>query len=68
MDESQIFAAAVQLATPAERSAYLDAACAGAYFHGLAGDLAAAELGPAGMTAGDVIDRIPYALAQAVRH
>ncbi|MEK6525969.1 MAG: NAD(P)H-hydrate dehydratase, partial [Nitrospirota bacterium] len=42
-----------------------DAACAGVYFHGLAGDLAAAQLGPAGMTAGDVIDRIPYALTHA---
>jgi NAD(P)H-hydrate epimerase len=52
----------------AQRLSAWDAACAGAYFHGLAGDLAAAELGPAGMTAGDVIDRIPYALAQAVRH
>lgn len=41
-----------------------DAARAGCYFHGLAGDLAAAELGPAGMTAGDLLDRIPYALCQ----
>ncbi len=41
-----------------------DAARVGSYFHGLAGDLAAAELGPAGMTAGDLIDRIPYALCQ----
>src|SRR2546422_713844 len=52
----------------AQRLSAWDAACAGAYCHGLAGDLAAAELGPAGITAGDVIDRIPYALAQAVRH
>lgn len=42
-----------------------DAACAGVYCHGLAGDLAAAELGPAGMTAGDLIRRIPHALLLA---
>lgn len=40
------------------------AACAGTYFHGLAGDLAAVELGAMGMTAGDIIERIPYALTQ----
>ncbi len=49
----------------AQRLSEWDAACAGVYFHGLAGDLAAAQLGPAGMTAGDVIDRIPYALTHA---
>ncbi len=42
-----------------------DAARAGALFHGLAGDLAAADLGEAGMTAGDLIERIPHALRQA---
>lgn len=40
------------------------AACAGTYFHGLAGDLAAAAQGPVGMTAGDIIEHIPYAFAQ----
>jgi NAD(P)H-hydrate epimerase len=40
-----------------------DAACAGAYLHGLAGDLASLRFGAAGMTAGDVIEQIPYALA-----
>ena len=49
----------------AQRLAAWDAACAGAYLHGLAGDLAAATLGPAGMTAGDLIDQIPYAITQA---
>jgi ADP-dependent NAD(P)H-hydrate dehydratase / NAD(P)H-hydrate epimerase len=41
-----------------------DAACAGTYLHGLAGDLAADELGQAGMLAGDLIDRIPCAVKQ----
>lgn len=45
-----------------------DAARAGTYFHGLAGDLAAASLGSAGMTAGDLIERIPHALTQTVSH
>ena len=39
-----------------------DAACAGTYLHGRAGDLAAAEKGLAGLIAGDVIEQIPYAL------
>jgi NAD(P)H-hydrate epimerase len=41
-----------------------DAACAGTYLHGLAGDLAAAERGLAGLIAGDVIERIPLALTE----
>jgi NAD(P)H-hydrate epimerase len=45
-----------------------DAACAGTYFHGLAGDLAAATLGVAGMTAGDLIDHIPYALRETANN
>ncbi|MFM8552306.1 MAG: NAD(P)H-hydrate dehydratase [Nitrospiraceae bacterium] len=40
------------------------AACLGTYFHGLAGDLAAAERGTIGMTAGDIIEHIPYAFTQ----
>lgn len=39
-----------------------EAACAGTYLHGSAGDLASAEKGQAGLIAGDVIDQIPYAL------
>jgi NAD(P)H-hydrate epimerase len=39
-----------------------DAACAATYFHGLAGDLAAQQLGQPGMLAGDLIAQIPYAL------
>ena len=41
-----------------------DAACAGTYLHGLAGDLAAGELGQAGMLAGDLIAHIPFAVKQ----
>jgi ADP-dependent NAD(P)H-hydrate dehydratase / NAD(P)H-hydrate epimerase len=41
-----------------------DAACAGTYLHGLAGDLAAGDLGQAGMLAGDLIARIPLAVKQ----
>ncbi len=41
-----------------------DSACAGTYLHGLAGDLAASALGRRGMTAGDVLERIPHALMQ----
>jgi NAD(P)H-hydrate epimerase len=46
----------------AQRLNAWDAACAGTYLHGRAGDLAAARLGPAGMVAGDVIEHIPHAL------
>lgn len=46
----------------AQRVPPWEAACAGTYIHGLAGDLAAAALGQAGMTAGDLIERIPQAL------
>ena len=39
-----------------------EAACAGTYLHGSAGDLAAQQLGEAGMLAGDLIANIPHAL------
>lgn len=38
------------------------AATAGVYIHGLAGDMAAADLGQYGMTASDIIDRLPLAI------
>ena len=38
------------------------AALAGAYLHGLAGDLAAREIGPVGMVAGDLTPRLPRAI------
>jgi NAD(P)H-hydrate epimerase len=41
-----------------------DAACTGTYLHGLAGDLTAATVGQAAMTAGDLIEHIPKAFAQ----
>lgn len=47
----------------AQRVPSWEAACAGTYIHGLAGDLASAALGQAGMTAGDLIDRLPQALS-----
>lgn len=45
-----------------------DAACAATYFHGLAGDLAARQLGQAGMIARDLIQHIPHAIAPATHH
>jgi NAD(P)H-hydrate epimerase len=39
-----------------------EAACAGAFLHGLAGDLVATEQGEAGLIAGDVIRAIPRAM------
>lgn len=41
-----------------------DAACLGVYVHGLAGDIAAARLGPRGMTASDVVAALPAAWRQ----
>ena len=42
----------------------LDAAVCGVYLHGLAGDLAACDLGEAGMIAGDAMRALPEAILQ----
>jgi NAD(P)H-hydrate epimerase len=42
----------------------LDAARLGVYIHGLAGDLAARQLGEISMTARDLIDHLPSAFQQ----
>jgi len=44
-----------------------DAACAGVYWHGLAGDLVAAEQGTRGLVAGDVADALPRALERSLK-
>lgn len=44
-----------------------EAACAATYLHGVAGDLAAARKGQAGLIAGDMIEEIPSALKLVYR-
>ena len=50
----------------AQRLDSWEAAYAGTYLHGLAGDLTAIAIGSAGMTAGDLIDRIPHAITRVL--
>jgi NAD(P)H-hydrate epimerase len=45
-----------------------EAAAAGAYLHGLAGELARLEFGTAGMVAGDVLAHLPRAWQQTMSH
>jgi ADP-dependent NAD(P)H-hydrate dehydratase / NAD(P)H-hydrate epimerase len=45
----------------------IDAAVCGVYLHGFAGDLAAQEIGEAGLIAGDISRALPYALS-AIKH
>jgi len=49
------------VALRAQGLASFEAATAGAYLHGLAGELARVEVGVAGMVAGDVLARLPQA-------
>lgn len=44
----------------------LEKTVAATYIHGLCGDLAAAELGPHGMIAGDILSRIPLAIKSLI--
>lgn len=44
-----------------------DAACAGAWLHGAAGDWCAAELGEYGMTPTDMLEALPYVTAELTR-
>jgi NAD(P)H-hydrate epimerase len=50
----------------AQRYMPAEAAQIGVYVHGLAGDLAKASLGEMGMTAGDIIQFLPYAFMQVI--
>jgi NAD(P)H-hydrate epimerase len=52
----------VTAALLAQRLAPFDAACLAVFVHGLAGDFAARDIGPVGMVAGDVTERLPRAL------
>jgi NAD(P)H-hydrate epimerase len=44
-----------------------DAAIAGAYLHGLAGEMAEKEIGKAGVVAGDLIARLPEAVRRVTQ-
>ncbi len=48
----------------AQKLAPFDAAVVGAYIHGLAGEIAQAEIGRAGVIAGDLLPRLPQAIRE----
>ncbi len=45
----------------------VDAALAGVYIHSLAADMAVCELGEYGLTPGDIINTLPYAIKYSVK-
>jgi NAD(P)H-hydrate epimerase len=45
-----------------------DAAVAGVYLHGLAGDIQAKIIGEHGLTAGDILNEIPYAMKSIIKN
>ena len=51
----------------AQKCDALDAAIAGVYLHGLAGDLARDAQGETGMIAGDILDNVPAAITRVLR-
>lgn len=51
----------------AQKLAPFDAAVVGAYIHGLAGEIAAREIGNAGVVAGDLLPSLPVALSQLLQ-
>jgi hydroxyethylthiazole kinase-like uncharacterized protein yjeF len=50
----------------AQKLSAIDAALVGVYLHGLAGDLAAADLSEMGMIAGDICDYLPAAIKELI--
>ena len=50
----------------AQGASSLDAAVAGVYLHGLAGDIAAEEKGEHGMIASDLVEALPYAIKRCI--
>jgi ADP-dependent NAD(P)H-hydrate dehydratase len=51
----------------AQGLAPFEAACLGVHVHGLAGDIAAAELGEVSILASDIVERLPVAFVRLVR-
>lgn len=60
--------AGTTVALRAQGASAFEAAAAGAYLHGLAGELARLKFGMAGMVAGDVLAHLPQAWQQTISH